>query len=63
MAHWYTVDEVAQMLRVSRDAVYDAVNRGDLAGARVGKVVRVHSSHLAKFLNVDISDLPEVPTT
>ena len=35
------VDEAAAVLGVSRDAVYDAVNRGEIQAVKVGRAVRI----------------------
>jgi excisionase family DNA binding protein len=32
-----TVDEVAQLLRISRTAAYEAVNRGEIPAVRIGR--------------------------
>jgi excisionase family DNA binding protein len=37
----YTVDEVAEMLRISRNAAYDLVARGEVPSVKVGRLVRV----------------------
>lgn len=36
-----TVEEVARLLGVSRDAVYDAVARGEIAAIRLGRLIRI----------------------
>lgn len=38
---WLSVDEYAAQLRVSRDAVYDAVRRGEIHAVRVGRLIRI----------------------
>jgi len=37
----YTVDEVAEMLRISRNAAYDLIARGEIASVKVGRLLRV----------------------
>jgi excisionase family DNA binding protein len=37
----YTVNEVGQMLRVSRNSAYQMVARGDIPSIRVGRLVRI----------------------
>jgi excisionase family DNA binding protein len=37
----YTVDEVAEMLRIGRNAAYDLVARGEIPSVKVGRLVRV----------------------
>ena len=36
-----TVDEAAELLRISRTATYDAVRRGELLAVRIGRTIRV----------------------
>lgn len=50
-----TVAEVAARLRLSRLAVYRAIERGDLAAIRFGKSghLRIRASVLARFLEED----------
>ena len=37
----YTVGEVAEMLRIGRNAAYDLVARGEIPSVKVGRLVRV----------------------
>jgi excisionase family DNA binding protein len=37
----YTVDEVAEMLRVGRNAAYDLVARGEIPSVKVGRLLRI----------------------
>jgi excisionase family DNA binding protein len=37
----YTVDEVAHMLRISRNAVYDMVAREEIPSVKVGRLLRI----------------------
>ena len=39
----YTVEEVAGMLRVNRNVVYDLVAKGEIASVRVGRLLRIPS--------------------
>lgn len=41
-----TVAEYAQLARASKDAVYDAVRRGDIPSVRVGRLIRIPRSAL-----------------
>ena len=36
-----SVDEYAALIGVSRDAVYDAVRRGQIPAVRVGRLIRI----------------------
>ena len=47
-----SVDEAAQLLGVSRDAVYDAVARGEILSVRVGRLIRVASQPLREQLGL-----------
>jgi excisionase family DNA binding protein len=37
----YTVEEVQQMLRVSRNAAYQMVARGEIPSIKIGRLVRI----------------------
>lgn len=47
-----TVAEVAGRLRVSRMTIYRMVERNELHGVRVGRVVRISSASLRTFLGL-----------
>lgn len=47
---YYTVKEVADRFRVSRQAVYDWIQDGKLSAIRVGERVRIPESALASFV-------------
>lgn len=47
---YLTVKEIADKFRVSRQAVYDWIESGQLKAVRVGKRVRVPESSLAGFV-------------
>ena len=40
----YTPDEVAQMLRVSKNAVYDMVARKEILAVKAGRLLRIPST-------------------
>lgn len=46
----YTVKEVADQFRVSRQAIYDWINRGDLRALRLGDRIRIPESALREFI-------------
>jgi excisionase family DNA binding protein len=46
----FTVDEVAEMLRVGRDKVYILLRTGQLRSIRIGKSRRITEDHLAEFV-------------
>lgn len=51
-----TVNEVAELLRVSSMTVYRLVRRGELPAVRVGRNYRVRSSALDAYLDAQVID-------
>jgi excisionase family DNA binding protein len=47
---FYTVEEVAQLLRVSARTVYRLVERGELRALRVGDLYRISQENLDSYL-------------
>jgi excisionase family DNA binding protein len=47
---YYTVAEIAELLKVSRQTVYNWIESGQLAAVQAGRAVRVPASSLAAFL-------------
>jgi excisionase family DNA binding protein len=45
-----TVDEVAVFFRIGRNALYDAIGRGDVPHRRIGKTIRLSRSALVRWL-------------
>ena len=45
-----TVDEAAAFLRIGRNALYDAIGRGDVPHRRIGKTIRLSRSALVQWL-------------
>ncbi len=45
-----TVEEAARIARVGRNAMYLAVQRGDVFSARIGKSIRIPKVELERFL-------------
>lgn len=50
VAFW-TVREVADLLRVNRKAVYDAIMRGEVPSVRIGHAVRVPAGWINKLVD------------
>ena len=46
----YTVEEVAAILKISRFTVYEMVKRGDIAGYRIGRKIRVEPADLEDYI-------------
>jgi excisionase family DNA binding protein len=49
-ARYFTVGEVAELMRVSSMTVYRLIKSGDLAAVRVGKSFRVREEDLDAYL-------------
>lgn len=47
MAQTYTPEQVAGILQLSRNTVYELINRGEIVAKRIGKVYRVPASSLS----------------
>lgn len=45
----YTPDQVAEMLQLSTNTVYELISRGEIVARRIGKVYRVPATSLAFF--------------
>lgn len=45
-----TVAEAAQLLRVGRNALYDAIGRGEVPHRRIGKNIRLSRAALMRWL-------------
>ena len=46
-----TVNEVAQLMRVSKMTVYRLVKQGDLAAVRVGRGYRIREEDVHRYLD------------
>jgi excisionase family DNA binding protein len=49
-AHFLTVSEVADLLRVSNMTVYRLISAGQLPAARVGKSYRIREEDIDRYL-------------
>jgi excisionase family DNA binding protein len=45
-----TVEEAAVFLRIGRNALYDAIGRGDVPHRRIGKTIRLSRAALVQWL-------------
>lgn len=45
-----TVEEAARFLKVGRNALYEAIGRGDVPHQRIGKAIRLSRTHLVRWL-------------
>ena len=46
----YTVEQVAKMLHIGRDKVYELLRTGQLRSIKIGKLRRITDDQLAAFL-------------
>jgi excisionase family DNA binding protein len=46
----YTVEQVAKMLHVGRDKVYELLRTGQLHSLKIGKLRRITEEQLAEFV-------------
>jgi excisionase family DNA binding protein len=46
----FTVEQVAEILHVSRDKVYYLLRTGQLGSIKIGKLRRITNQHLANFI-------------
>ena len=46
----YTVEQVAKMLHIGRDKVYELLRTGQLRSLKIGKLRRITEQHLAEFI-------------
>jgi excisionase family DNA binding protein len=46
----FTVEQVAKMLHISRDKVYELLRTGQLRSLKIGKLRRITDEQLAEFV-------------
>jgi excisionase family DNA binding protein len=46
----YTVEQVAEMLHVGRDKIYQLLRTGQLRSIKIGNSRRITNKHLAEFI-------------
>ena len=51
-----TVAEAAQVARIGRNQMYQAIRRGDVYAARIGRTLRVPRVELERFLGMRADD-------
>ncbi len=67
----YTPEQVAQMLQLSKNTVYDLIDRGEIVAKKIGKLYRISAQSLSFFFTgldydlyqadqVDRKQLPEI---
>ena len=45
----YTPEQVAEMLQLSKNTVYDLISRGEIVAKRIGKLYRIPSASISFF--------------
>jgi excisionase family DNA binding protein len=45
----YTPEQVAEMLQLSKNTVYDLINRGEIVAKKIGKLYRISAPSLSFF--------------
>lgn len=53
-----TVEEVAEILRLGRNAIYEAVGRAEIPHRRIGKRIRFSRRAIAAWLDGEVSSRP-----
>jgi excisionase family DNA binding protein len=56
-----TIEEAADVLRISRGAAYEAARRGELPSVRLGRSLRVPRSRLLELLGESVPTPDEPP--
>lgn len=56
----YTPEQVAQMLQLSKNTVYQLINRGEIVAKKIGKVYRIPQTSLSFLFSGLDSDLYQV---
>jgi excisionase family DNA binding protein len=46
----YTIEQVAKMLHIGRDKVYELLRTGQLRSIKIGKLRRITDEHLVEFI-------------
>lgn len=63
IAKVYTPEQVASLLQLSKNTVYDLINRGEIVAKKLGKVYRIPASSLSFIftgLDFDLYQAEEV---
>lgn len=58
-ARVYTPEQVASMLQLSKNTVYDLINRGEIIAKKIGKVYRIPASSISFIFTGLDTDLYE----
>ena len=55
MDQFFTIPEVARLLKISKSKIYDLVQRGKIPHIRIGRNVRITESALKQWLEAQAS--------
>ncbi len=50
---FYTPEEIAKVLKVHKNTIYDYIKRGELKALKIGKFYRISKEDFEKFLHKD----------
>ena len=53
-----TADQVAELLQISRDMVYQLATRGELPGRKVGRIWRFSREAIDEFMREGVAERP-----
>lgn len=59
--HFYTVNEIASLMGLSRNTIYRAIQIGTLPSIRIGRVIRIQKTELDKFLLTETANIRRQP--
>lgn len=59
---WLTIDDCAEMVKVSKMTIYRLIHNGELPATRIGRSLRVREDHFAKYLADGFAAVVDDPT-
>lgn len=48
-SEYYTIEEVARLLKVSKDTIYREIQAGKLRAVKIGNQWRIHHSEIQRY--------------
>jgi len=51
MEKYYTIKEVAEIFKVSKRTIYDLIHSNNLGHVKIGRIYRISSEDLNRYLN------------
>jgi len=55
MEKYYTIKEVAEIFKVSKRTIYDLIHSNKLRNIKIGRIYRISSEDLNRYLNTLIT--------